>query len=192
VPRKYELRARAEQQEDTRRRIVDATFRLHASIGPARTTIAQIADTAGVERLTVYRHFPEMAMLSQACAAHGLTLYPLPRPAEWGTTGDREARLRLGLAQTYAYYRRNEQMMGVILGDREAGYAVGDRFVAYMADAAAALAADLPAVPLVRAAVGHAVDFSAWRSLSRLGLPDGQIAGLMIVMIRAAAGDGRG
>ena len=56
--RKYELKARAEKQADTRRRIVEATSELHEEVGPARTTVAEIARRAGVQRLTVYNNFP--------------------------------------------------------------------------------------------------------------------------------------
>jgi hypothetical protein len=42
-PRQYQMRKRAEQMDDTLRRIVEATISLHATVGPARTTIAGIA-----------------------------------------------------------------------------------------------------------------------------------------------------
>lgn len=182
MPRKYELKARAEKQDETRRRIVDATFRLHATIGPAATTVAAIAEKAGVERLTVYRHFPDLGLLFQACAAHGLSLHPLPEPATWN--GD----LGAGLDETYAYYRANQTMVATILRDREAGVATGARFVDYMERAAAAIAPAWPDTPEVRAAVAHAVDFQAWRSLAvRQGLSDAQVAHLMRSLVQSVA-----
>jgi AcrR family transcriptional regulator len=181
VPRKYELKARAEKQAETRRRIVDAAFSLHVTIGPAATTVAQIAATAGVERLTVYRHFPEQRQLFQACAAHGLTLHPLPDPARWN--GD----LAVGLAESYAYYRANEQMMAAILRDREGGMQVGTRFADYMERAAASIAAGLPGRFKVRAAIAHVFDFNVWRSLARQGLDDGEAVELMTALVESAA-----
>jgi len=71
VPRaRYRIRRRAEQVDQTRQRIVETTAELHGSVGPAATTIAAIADRAGVTRLTVYRHFPDDAALFAACSAH--------------------------------------------------------------------------------------------------------------------------
>ncbi|MBV8944057.1 MAG: helix-turn-helix transcriptional regulator, partial [Solirubrobacterales bacterium] len=64
--RRYQLKARAESQRQTRERIVRATMELHREVGPAQTTIAEIARRAGVQRLTVYNHFPEEAELFEA------------------------------------------------------------------------------------------------------------------------------
>ena len=57
--RKYELKKRAERQDETRQRIVEATVALHEELGPAQTSISKIAERAGVRRSTVYRHFPD-------------------------------------------------------------------------------------------------------------------------------------
>src|SRR5438876_12333399 len=57
--RRYELKRRAEQQHETRCRIVDATIELHETIGPAATTFSDIAERAGGGRVTVYRPFPD-------------------------------------------------------------------------------------------------------------------------------------
>jgi AcrR family transcriptional regulator len=56
--RPYRKRLRAEQEEETRERITKAAVKLHGTIGPARTTISGVAEEAGVQRATVYRHFP--------------------------------------------------------------------------------------------------------------------------------------
>ena len=81
--RKYEKKRRAEQESETRRRIVQAVFELHGEIGPARTTIKAIAERAGVERLTVYRHFADEGAIFAACDAHFRSETPPPDPAEW-------------------------------------------------------------------------------------------------------------
>src|SRR3954469_20083307 len=81
--RKYELKKRAERQAETRRRIVEATEELHRTVGPARTTISEIAERAGVQRLTVYNHFPEERELFAACSAHFMAEVPPPSPRDW-------------------------------------------------------------------------------------------------------------
>src|SRR4051812_3966976 len=81
--RKYELKARAASQEDTRRRITEATVGLHMEVGPAKTTISEVAKRAGVQRLTVYNNFPDEASLLGACAAHYNAGHPPPDPASW-------------------------------------------------------------------------------------------------------------
>ena len=68
--RTYTQKRRAEQRSETRRRIVQAVYELHGEIGPARTTISAIAERAGVERLTVYRHFADEGEILAACNAH--------------------------------------------------------------------------------------------------------------------------
>ena len=67
--RKYELKARAESQRETRERIAKATTELHEERGVAHTTVTEIARRAGVTRLTVYNHFPDLSDLLPACAA---------------------------------------------------------------------------------------------------------------------------
>ena len=106
--RKYEQKRRAEQQEETRRRIVEAVVALHREIGPARTTIKAIAERAGVERLTVYRHFADEGALFAACDAHFRAETPPPDPAAWAEITDPAERLRAALLALYGYYRRGE------------------------------------------------------------------------------------
>src|SRR3712207_3871494 len=111
MARKYELKARAEGQAQTRRRITEATVELHRTVGPAQTTISAIAERAGVQRLTVYRHFPTEEELFAACSAHWLAGSPPPDPAEWAGIADRRERLRSALEAIYAWYRANEGML---------------------------------------------------------------------------------
>lgn len=174
VPRQYRKRQRAALEDETRRRITEATVALHQEVGPARTTISAIAERAGVQRLTVYRHFPDEAALLRACGAHFMAQHPPPDLAAWGSIADPDERLRRALTQLYDYYYATEAMTANILRDAPAMPAL------------AAQAADLPrffsaAQELllagrdtgtevsgrVRAAVGHALQFSTWRSLVR-------------------------
>jgi AcrR family transcriptional regulator len=102
---------------ETKRRIAQAAVELHASIGPSNTTISAIADRAGVQRLTIYRHFPDERSLFDACVQHGLALMPLPDPARWRKIEEPEARLRAALAELYGYFRRSETMWAHVLPD---------------------------------------------------------------------------
>ena len=105
--------------EATRRRITEATVELHRTVGPAATQISEIARRAGVQRVTVYNHFPDEAALFAACSAHWRALHPAPDPSEWLVTADPGARLRLGLGRLYAWYRETEPMTANILRDAE-------------------------------------------------------------------------
>ncbi len=110
MARKYELKRCAERQEETRRRIVEATVELHETIGGVDTTIGAIAERAGVERATVYRHFPDERSLFTACTSHYLERNPPPDPEQWRSIEDWETRLGVALAEIYSYHRRTEKM----------------------------------------------------------------------------------
>ena len=109
--RKYQQKRRAEQQGETRQRIVEAMVALHREVGPARTTVSAIAERAGVERLTVYRHFPDETAMFEACTAHYATEVPGPRSAAWAGIEDPAERLRAALLAFYDYYGRAEEML---------------------------------------------------------------------------------
>jgi AcrR family transcriptional regulator len=117
---KYNLKARAERQQQTRQRIVETAVELHRAYGPAQTTITDIAKRAGVERQTVYNHFPDELSLLKACSAHNRALNPPPDPEPWRLISDPESRLRMALAEVYAYYRRNEQILANVTRDAQA------------------------------------------------------------------------
>src|SRR4051794_33300540 len=191
MPRKYELRARAEQQEQTRRRITEATVELHRTVGPARTTISAIAERAGVQRLTVYRHFPDERDLLAACSAHWLAADPPPDPGAWTAVADPRARLRRALRELYGFYEREEAMLANVdrdAPDMPALAAVADRS-GFEAASATVLARGWPRRRAVRAAIGHALAFATWRSLRReQGLPPQACVDLMAALVSAAAG----
>src|SRR5919109_2505286 len=111
--RKYELKQRGEQLQETRRRITEATVELHRTVGPAATRISEIARRAGVQRVTIYNHFPDDASLLAACSAHWRALHPAPDPTAWD--GD----LRAALRELYAWYRETEPMTANVLRDAE-------------------------------------------------------------------------
>ena len=192
--RKYTQTRRAEQQSATRQRIVEAVAALHGDIGPARTTIKAIAERAGVERLTVYRHFADDAEIFAACGAHFRAETPPPDPAAWAGVTDPAARLRAALLAFYDYYRRGEAMIANAQRDAPglpalaAVLAPFGRFVEATRDD---LVAAWPGRGRVRArraaAIGHGLRFDTWRSLTLAeGLDDGEAADLMVGLAVAA------
>src|SRR6201991_98565 len=112
MARTYIQKRRAEQQAETRRRIVEAAVELHGTVGPALTTVSMVAERAGVQRHTFYAHFPDERSLLNACSSLSLERGPLPEAAPWRTIGDRRERLRTGLAAIYGWYERNADLAG--------------------------------------------------------------------------------
>ena len=193
--RKYELRVRAERQAETRRRIAAATAQLHEEVGPARTTVAEIARRAGVQRLTVYNNFPDEYELFAACQEHFLEQNPLPDLVAALRLEDPGERLESALRQLYGWYRRTERMSTNVRRDRELMPAL-DAVMAETTDARVAELAAALASPFVqggrprrslRAAVALALDFSTWRRLAKEGLDDRSAARLMTSLVRTAA-----
>src|SRR5919205_1027593 len=123
---KYELKKRAEKQEETRLKIARAALELHESVGPALTTRSAIAQRAGVTRPTVYSHFPDDLSLGKACSSLDLSENPLPDPGRWEEISEPEERMRVALSDLYSYFRRREQLWANILRDQELLYAKGD------------------------------------------------------------------
>ena len=109
--RTYELKRRAERQQETRRRIVEAAVELHATLGPSATTVQAVAERAGVTRPTVYAHFPDARSLFQACSGHVRATVPPPDPTAWGSISDPGARLETALRDLYGYYERLEPLL---------------------------------------------------------------------------------
>jgi len=194
MPRKYQLKARAKRQEETRRHIVEAAIELHQSVGPARTAISAVADRAGVQRHTLYRYFPDELSLLKACSEHYRVLNPLPDPRRWLGISDPPKRLRTALADVYAYYRRNEAMMANVLRDADVmGPPVGVGFLRHRNEMLAVLAQGwgmwAETQRLLQALLGLAVDFQTWRSLVRQGgLDDAEVIDVMVGLTEQAAG----
>jgi AcrR family transcriptional regulator len=166
MARKYELKHRAEQVEETRQRIVEATSALHLERGPAATSVAEIARRAGVQRRTVYNHFPDDSTLFEACSAHWSTLHPVPDPGGWTD-------LRQGLRELYAWYRETERMTANVLRDAEVlpslRGVMEPGFGAYIEAVRDVLAKEAGRSRRVEAAIRLVTDFHPWRSLASLG-----------------------
>ena len=187
--RPYRKKRRAEHEAETRLRITESAMALHGSLGPARTSMSAVAERAGVQRSTLYRHFPDEASLFQACSSHWATLNPPPDLDAWAGIDDPRERLRAGLTELYGYYRRNEAMLANLERDESVVPIVAELFSAfrgYLDAARKALLAPRPA-KTERAAVGHAIAFTTWRSLAREQvLEDRAAAGLMADLVAAA------
>jgi AcrR family transcriptional regulator len=170
MARRYQMRRRAERQEQTRQRVVEATVALHATVGPVRTTVSAIAERAGVQRHTVYRHFPDDLSLFQACGSHFVTKNPPPDTARWLEIRDPEARLRTALGEAYRYYERHEGMMANIVRDSEF-VAVGAGFREGHARMTEAVLSGWSAMGtrkrMLEASVSLALDFRTWQHLVR-------------------------
>ena len=188
MSRQYRQRKRAVQQDETRLRITEATVDLHGSVGPARTTISAVAERAGVQRATVYRHFPDERALFAACSSHWRAANPRPDPASWADIADARERARRALTELYAYYARTEQMLANLIRDQEMEVMrpLFSPFWDYL-DAVAASLAPSRATKPTRAALRHAVDFRTWRSLTRdNGLSNRDAVELMVALAAAA------
>lgn len=176
--RPYQLKRRAEKQEETRRRIVEAAVELHCSIGPAETTVSQIAERARVQRHTYYAHFPDERSLFLACSGLALERDPLPDVDRWATVPAGPERLRRALGELYAWYQRNEGQASCVLRDAERHDLTREMVELRMKPtfdrAAALLGEGLPdrAKPLL----GLALDFASWRVLSHWLAPGGAAA----------------
>lgn len=192
--RRYEKRARAEQEQATRMRIVEAAIELHRSLGPARTTISAIAERADVQRATVYRHFPDERALFLGCSGTYAERNPRPDPTTWATIADPAARLEAALDALYAWYERIEPMLTAVLRDVETVPMVAElqagrlAFLAAIEDGlAAGWGARGTAARRLRAALGLALDFEAWRTLHERGLGRADVLAVMTSAVRALA-----
>ncbi len=183
--RKLQLRARAIRQSKTRESITQAAVELHEQLGPLHTSITAIAARAGVERLTVYRHFPDEASLHQACQQHFFAAHPLPNLSAWRDISSLSKRLEIGLTDLYEYWGQTHDMFASVLRDYEVDpERSGAGIVTFMAEACNALLDGQMLSGhrgrMLRATVGHAVHFYTWRSLVQdQGLSNTEATNLM-------------
>lgn len=192
--RTYRKTRRADLEEQTRLRITESAVALHERLGPARTSISAIAEHAGVRRSTVYRHFRDEEALFDACSSHWRAANPPPDPRAWAAVGDPAARTDAALHDLYAFYRRTHGMYTSLLRDEPFKPAVARRlrdFHGYLRTIQDILMAGRGlrgrAAQRTRAAIGHAVAFPTWRSLTQeQGLSDADAVRLMRRLISDA------
>jgi len=194
------MKRRAEQVDETRQRITEAAVRLHTTVGPAHTSIAAVAEEAGVTRLTVYRHFDDLDALFAACTAHWYARNPRPDATAWPLIADLEERARRAFGDLYGWYRDHADELYPINRDAAAmplsaqqATEAGNRV---LADALVAghVGADIDSDGegrLLRAVAGHLVDFLTWRSLViQQGLDDREVVELAVRLLTAIDQDG--
>ena len=193
--RPYKKKRRAELEAETRRHITEAAVELHGTVGPARTSISAIAERAGVRRSTVYRHFPDEETLFAACSSHWAEQNPPPDLEGWAAVDDPDERLRTALGELYSFYSRTHEMLENLYRDERTVPVVKERFAVFHGYLAAARdtllrghAARGRRRDELAAAIGHALAFSTWRSLTRdQGLDDAQATELMRGLVAGVA-----
>ena len=184
--RTYRLGRRAEKQAETRQRIVEAAVELHTTLGPAQTTVSQIAERAGVQRHTYYAHFPDERSLFMACSGFAMERDPLPDPEAWRALPAGHARLAAGLGEIYAWYERNAGQTACVIRDADHHQLTREMVELRMKPAFERIAAILAeglaerTLPLL----GVALDFAAWRTLAQRLTPQAAAA----LMAEALAG----
>jgi AcrR family transcriptional regulator len=169
--RTYRKRQRAEAEEATRQKIAAAAAELHQELGPAKTTFSAVAERAGVQRGTVYRHFPDEDALFAACSAHWSARNIPPDPSPWTEIEDPDERLRVALTELYGWYEQTEPMLEKLYRDISVVPAVAHQMslsaVPYLNAIGDLLMAGRPRRKRTRAAIALALDFQTWRSLER-------------------------
>lgn len=193
--RRYEQRLRAEQQDQTREKITIAAMELHGTLGPAKTTIKAVAERAGVQRATVYRHFKDETALFEACSSHWYQLHPPPDPSTWAAERDPAVRTKRALDELYAYYAETEEMMTNLIRDESLHPAVPPLMASYWnyVDGIADLLLSGRGLRGRRksrtaAAIRLAVDFRSWQLLVQEGgLGVDEAAAVMSAAVEGAA-----
>jgi AcrR family transcriptional regulator len=191
--RRYRLKKRADEMAKTHERITEAAIELHGTLGPSRTTMSAVAEQAGVERRTLYRHFPTEADLFAACSTHYFAANPWPELDAWRAIRDPRERLERGLDELYAYYERTAPMLGNVLRDAELVDFARDAVAplrTYLDEAAEVLAVGRGARGgrrrLLMGALRHALAFSTWRSLTTNEIGRSDAARLAAALVEAS------
>jgi AcrR family transcriptional regulator len=210
--RPYQQRARARQREEVHRRITLAAVELHGSVGPAQTTVSDIAEHAGVRRATVYNHFPTDLELLESCSSHWFSENPPPNPGDWAAIADPVQRVRVAFLAMYEYYDRGKTMLGNVLRDtpqvpalqeilRQKWWPLQETMVGILAHGWSHPESDPPAKsrpsrqepnlshdvdPEIRASLRVALDFFTWKTLNASGLSNQEAARLAAAWIEAS------
>ena len=184
--RKYTKTLRAEQQDETRNRIVEALVALHEELGPANTSVKAVAEKAGVQRLTVYRHFPDEASMFLACTSHWFELHPPPNMGEWAEIENAMDRNKTALLAFYHYYRHTEKMWNVSyrdIGQVKAIQEPMNQFEAYLDQVCDDLVKSWnkshKTKKQLQATLRHALRFSTWQSLKKENLNENKMVELV-------------
>ena len=190
MSRSYTLKKRADQQAETRQRIIDAAIELHTEIGPAKTTFSMVAEQAGVQRHTLYAHFPDERGLLMACSGHMQQQSPPPDAEMWRGIADRRERLTTGLTEIYGWFEANAQLLSSVLRDAE-HYPLVQEISKLRYGPAIGLWHEVLEVGLrdkPRAMLNVALSFYTWRTWTRdSGFKTGAAAAAMVKAVEGAA-----
>ena len=185
--RKYTKTRRAEQESKTRERIVEALVELHQELGPAHTSVKAVAEKAGVQRLTVYRYFPDDESMLQACSAHWWGLNPPPDFAEWANIEEPVERCFTALRSFYQYYRKTEPMWSSLYRDVNELDALAKIMTQYEGfldqvrdDLLLPWKAKGKRKQQISATIRHCLAFSTWQSLTGQNLTEKQVIDLVM------------
>jgi AcrR family transcriptional regulator len=191
--RPYRMTERAKSQEETRQKIVEATMHLHEELGPRATTISAIAEKAGVQRLTLYRHFPDEMAVFQACTAHWLSLNPPPDPHTWASINDPPERLKAALTAFYRYYTGTRRMWAASFRDVADVPALQEpmkQFAGFVKEIGDDLATHFHAsaqpARRIAATIQHALTFPTWADLDARNLSDADKVTLVMRWVEGA------
>lgn len=192
------MRKRAERQNETRQKIVDATVELHQELGMTRTTVSEVATRAGVERATVYRHFPDERSLIAACTMHYFAQHPLPDPEPWASISDPEVRLRNALTEIYVFHRRTERMISRTAPELPhhpiAQEVVAPMFAHWQRVHEILIAGWMTTTDdahRIAVVLGHAIAFSTWQSLVRQqGADEAEAVEMMVTLAKCVRSSG--
>lgn len=188
--RSYVQTARQEKMEQTRIRIVDAIMALHEEVGPSNTTVAAVADRAGVQRLTVYRHFPDESAMLEACSSRFVELNPPPDPSLWDSGLPPLDFAQAALSDYYAHYGRTQAMLAKVYRDAPTSETLAaimaqfDAFLRQIADMIADHFALEPEPAGLRPTLRHLVRFGTWQELETQGISNPEKVALALGWIR--------
>jgi AcrR family transcriptional regulator len=185
--RPYRMKQRAAAQDATRLRITESAVELHSRLGPSQTTMAAVAEHAGVRRSTLYRHFEDEEALFDACSAHWYAQHAPPQIDRWAEIADPAERFVVALGELYAWYRSASPMLGLLIRDQTLVPSVGRRFTRFYELIAAGRDILMTGRRLrgarhaqARALIDLALRFETWRTLCVEGeLGDGAAVDLL-------------
>jgi AcrR family transcriptional regulator len=179
MPREYKMRKRADDRQKTRERILQATMQLHDEQGVAPTTFADIAKRAGLGQATLYRHFPTLGDLVQACGGHVWQEMQPPTPdgaaAVFEGLGTLDERLEKLVEEIDAFYRRGALRLHLAGRDRDLIPALDHFLKAVEAGVEAYVEAALaPSRPHRRTVqvVAALMSFPVWKRFGQLELAE--------------------
>lgn len=173
APRKYDMGKRADAVEETRRKIIQATFELHGEQGVVATSMQDVAERADVALRTVYYHYPTVDDLVAGCGNKVIALLAPPTPAIFDGLTTFGERMRQLVQDLFAMYERGSAMIDV--ARREQGEVAGlADFVANDAASREALVREAlrPFRPRPRTVheVAALTDFYVWKALTQQNL----------------------